>query len=201
MARAEKWKFKSWYSVIAPKIFDERKIGDVLALEDANVMDRIVIANLGELTGELPHGYTRVHLKVKEIKGKTAYTALVGHELIRSYLRTIVRRRMSLVDDVVVVQTKDGINTSVKSAVVTANKISGATRIAIRKVVEEFLREAAAKKTYDQLMQEVLFKKLSSEIYKKVKVIAPIKRVEIIKTEVVESKKKGNAVAATPAAA
>jgi len=190
MVKSDKFKLKSWYGVMAPKIFDERKIGDVIGLEDADIMNRIIVANLSELTGEMPHSYTRIHLKVKDIKGKTAYTSLIGHELLRSYLRTLVRRRMSLVDDVIKVKTKDGIDIAVKTAIVTANKISRSKRVTLRKIAEEIIREKAAKSDFDTFMQDVLFRKLSTAVYNKIKTLVPIKRVEIIKTEIIETKKK-----------
>jgi small subunit ribosomal protein S3Ae len=141
----------------------------------------------------MPHSYTRVNLRVNEVKGKTAYTSLIGHELIRSYLRTLVRRRMSLVDDVVKVKTKDGVDVSVKTAIVTVNKVSGSTRIALRKQTEQVVLEKAGKENFDSFMQEVLFKKLSSQIYNKIKEIVPVKRVEVIKTEVIKKKKQAEA--------
>lgn len=195
MAKSDKFKLKSWYSVMAPKLFEEKKIGEVIGLEDANVIGRIIVTNLGELTGEMPHSYTRLHLRVKDIKGKAAYTSLVGHELLRSYLRTIVRRRMSLVDDVVKVKTKDGIDVAVKTAIVVSTKASQPVRVALRKIAEDVIRDKASKSDYETFMQDVLFRKLSSAIYGKVKALAPIKRVEIIKTELIEAKKKSEKVA------
>ncbi len=186
MARSDKWKLKSWYSVMAPKLFGDKKVGSVVGDEDQKVMHRIIIANLGEMTGEMPHTYTRIFLRINEIKGKTAYTKLIGHELIRSYLRTIARRRMSLVDDVIRVRTKDGVDMYVKLAVVTSTKVSRPIRTAIRKKVREIVTGKAKKDNFDFFMQEILFRKLSSQIYNQVKEIAPIKRVEITKTEVVE---------------
>ncbi|MCX8200327.1 MAG: 30S ribosomal protein S3ae [Candidatus Micrarchaeota archaeon] len=203
MAKSDKFKLKSWYGVVAPAIFDEKKIGDIVGFDDESVLGRVIIANLAELTGEMPHSYTRINLKVKDIKGKTAYTRLIGHELLRSYLRTIVRRRMSLVDDVVKVRTKDGVDVAVKTAIVTANRVSQPTRVMLRKIAEEIIRDKASKSDYDSFMQEVLFRKLASAIYTKVKVIVPIKRVEIIKTELIEQKKKAEkgAESAAPAEA
>ncbi|MEM3364703.1 MAG: 30S ribosomal protein S3ae [Candidatus Micrarchaeia archaeon] len=195
MAKSDKFKLKSWYGVIAPKIFDEKKVGEIVGLDDESILGRVIIANLAELTGEMPHSYTRISLKVRDIKGKTAYTKLIGHELLRSYLRTIVRRRMSLVDDVVKVRTKDGIDVAVKTAIVTANRVSQPTRVTLRKIAEEIIREKASKLDYDSFMQEILFKKLASAIYNKAKVIVPIKRIEIIKTELIEQKKKAQKAA------
>ena len=188
MARSDKWKLKSWYNVMAPKVFGDKKVGSVVGDEDGKVIHRKIITNLGEMTGEMPHSYTRLILRINEIKGKTAYTKLIGHELIRSYVRTIARRRMSLVDDVIKVKTKDGVELYVKLAVVTSAKISRPIRTAIRNKTREIVLEKAGKENFDFFIQEVLFKKLSSLIYNQVKEIAPIKRVEVIKTSVVEGK-------------
>lgn len=189
MARADKFKLKSWYSVLAPKLFDEKKVGDVLGIDDASIMNRIINTNLSELSGEMQHGYTRVNFRVNEIKGKTAYTNFIGHELIRSYIKTLARRSMSLVDNVVKVTTKDNVTLSVKTAIITSNKISRSMQTLLRKEAENIIVEHAKKHDFDTFMQEILYKKLSTEIYKKSKEFVPIKRVEIIKTEVQENLK------------
>ncbi|MGB9634867.1 MAG: 30S ribosomal protein S3ae [Candidatus Micrarchaeia archaeon] len=195
MARGDKWKLKSWYSVISPKLFDEKKIGDVIALEEAHLLNRVVTVNLGELTGEVPHAYTNLCFRIGEVKGKTAYTYLIGHTFIRTYLRTLIRRGMSLIDDVLKVRTKDGKELYVKSIIVTASKVSTDTRIALRKEAEKIVSDTAANLDYDSFMQSVLFKKLSSQIYNNIKKIAPIKRVEITKTELIEKKFKASSAA------
>lgn len=187
MARADKFKLKSWYSILAPKMFDEKKIGDVLGIDDASVMNRVLNVNLSELSGEMQHGYTKVNFRVYEIKGKTAYTNFIGHELIRSYIKTLARRGMSLIDNVVKVTTKDNVTISVKTAIITSNKISRAMRTILRHATEEVILEHAKKHDFETFMQEVLYKKLSTDIYKKNKAFVPIKRVEIIKTEVQEN--------------
>lgn len=187
MARADKFKLKSWYSILAPKMFDEKKIGDVLGIDDASVMNRVLNVNLSELSGEMQHGYTKVNFRVYEIKGKTAYTNFIGHELIRSYIKTLARRGMSLIDNVVKVTTKDNVTISVKTAIITSNKISRAMRTILRHATEEVILEHAKKHDFETFMQEVLYKKLSTDIYKKNKEFVPIKRVEIIKTEVQEN--------------
>ncbi len=189
MARADKFKLKSWYSVLAPKMFDEKKVGDILSMDDKSVMHRIINTNLSELSGEMQHGYTRVNLRVHEIKGKTAYTNFIGHELIRSYIKTLARRNMSLVDNVVKVNTKDNVTVVVKSAIITSNRISRTMKSILRKETEKIIRAHAKTHEFDGFMQEILYKKLSTEIYKRSKSFVPIKRVEVIKTEVEENLK------------
>lgn len=189
MARADKFKLKSWYSVLAPKMFDEKKVGDILSMDDKSVMHRIINTNLSELSGEMQHGYTRVNFRVNEIKGKTAYTNFIGHELIRSYIKTLARRNMSLVDNVVKVNTKDNVTVVVKTAIITSNRISRTMKSVLRKEAQKIVQAHAKTRNFDDFIQEILYKKLSTEIYKRSKEYVPIKRVEIIKTEVNENLK------------
>lgn len=189
MARADKWKLKSWYSVISPKIFEEKKIGDIAGLDDGSIINRKIITNLGMITGQMPHGYTIVKFRINEIKGKTAYTKLIGHELLRSYLRTLARRRMSLIDDIVKMKTKDGVEVVVKYVIVTQNKVSASNKAVIRKAAKQLVAGKGSKEDFDSFMQLILFRKLSSQLYNKVKEILPIKRVEIIKSEVAEPRR------------
>jgi small subunit ribosomal protein S3Ae len=189
MARADKFKLKSWYSVLAPKMFDEKKVGEILGMDDASVMHRIINTNLSELSGEMQHGYTRVNFRIHDVKGKTAYTNFVGHELIRSYIKTLARRNMSLVDNVVKVNTKDNVKVSVKTAIITTNRISRTMKSILRKEAEKIIIAHAKIHDFDTFMQEILYKKLSTEIYKRSKEYVPIKRVEVIKTEVEENLK------------
>jgi small subunit ribosomal protein S3Ae len=189
MARGDKFKLKSWYSILSPKMFDEKKIGDIVGMDDKSVMHRIINTNLSELSGEMQHGYTRVNFRIYDIKGKTAYTNFIGHELIRSYVKTLARRNMSLVDNVVKVNTKDNVTVAVKTAIITSNRISRTMKSILRKEAEKIIRAHAKTRDFDEFIQEILYKKLSTEIYKRSKEYVPIKRVEVIKTEVKENLK------------
>ena len=56
----------------------------------------------------------------------------------------------------------------------------------MRSVIEDLLREAASEKSFDELVKVCVNGKLASEIYHKAKKIYPLKRVEIIKSKVIE---------------
>ena len=56
----------------------------------------------------------------------------------------------------------------------------------MRSVIEDLLREAASEKSFDELVKVCVNGKLASEIYHNAKKIYPLKRVEIIKSKVVE---------------
>ena len=38
----DKWKMKSWYSIIAPEYFEGREIGQLVSSDEANLKDRVM---------------------------------------------------------------------------------------------------------------------------------------------------------------
>lgn len=184
---ADTWKTKQWYTVNAPEFFEGKQIAQLIASEDKVLMNRIVRISLSDLTGDMTHSYALLNFRIFDIKGKSAFTKLIGHELSRSYLRTLVRRRRHVINEVCDVVSKDGQGVRVKIAAFTGTKISTPCRTAIRNAVKDEMIAAAKDHDYGQLMQELIFGKISSRLYNKVKKMAPIRRIEIRKTEVKEN--------------
>ncbi|MFH1285839.1 MAG: 30S ribosomal protein S3ae [Candidatus Micrarchaeota archaeon] len=190
MAKArsvDRWKGKEWYTIYAPAMLENKEIAHMLASEDSTLLNRILSVNLSELTGDLSQSYTSLIFRITEVKGKSAFTKLIGHALSRSYLQTLVRRRRNTILEVVDAITKDEVKLRVKASIFTGKKVSEEVRRAIRKEAREEIAERAQTMEFDQLEQEIIFKKFSARIYNRIKKLAPIKRVEIGKTEVEEN--------------
>ncbi len=192
-AGVDKWKLKNWYTVLAPEMFDGKEIAQILATDEATLLNRLIHVGLDDLTGDLSAAYTTLTLRIKEVKGKTAHTRFVGHELSRNYLRTLVRRNRDIVHEIDDITTKDGVPVRVKTAVVTGQKVSGRVKTAIRLAAHDEVVARTKEMDFGSFVQEVLFRKFSGRIYNRVKKLAPIKRVEIRKTEVQETFAPGQA--------
>ncbi|MEM4389753.1 MAG: 30S ribosomal protein S3ae [Candidatus Micrarchaeia archaeon] len=183
---ADTWKTKKWYSVLSPDMFESKEIAHVLASEEKNLLNRVIPIGLDALTGDLSQAYATVFFRISEVKGQTAFTKLIGHELSRSYLRTLVRRRRNVLYDVIDITTRDGVPLRLKVGVFTAYKVSHSARTAIRAAVREEIAMRAKEMDFSLLEQEVIFRKFAARLYNRAKKIAPIKRVEIYKSEVKE---------------
>ncbi len=183
----DKWKTKAWYSVMAPEMFESKQIGEIPADDDSKLKNRLISVSLAELTGDMTHTYTNLHFRVSEIKGRSAFTKLVGHELSASYLRSLVRRKRDVINDVMDVQTSDGVGVRVKVSIYSARKTSGAARSAVRRAMREEVSARAKEMDFSTFEQEIVFGKFSSRIYKAIKKVIPVKRIEVRKTEVRES--------------
>lgn len=184
----DKWKAKSWYSVLAPEYFDGKEIGQVLATDEATLANRIIRTSLGELTGSFSPGtaYTSVRFRIFEIKGKMAHTRFIGHELMPGYIRTLVRRRRSVINEVVDVPTKDGQVVRIKLIAITGTKVSEPVRHALRAALRSEVATNTKDVEFKALVGELLFGKFASRIVGKLKKIAPVRKVEVRKSEVKE---------------
>jgi len=180
------WKKKQWYAVNAPQSFDGKHIANVVAVEDKLLKNRIVRVSLSELTGDMSQAYTLLNFRITDVKGKTAYTTMIGHELSRSYLRTLVRRRRHVIGEVVDVITKDDKALRIKLSIFTGTKVSTPVRRAIRNAVKKEALRLALATDLDRLVQELIFGKFASKIYNSIHKIAPIRRVEVRKSELKE---------------
>ena len=54
--------------------------------------------------------------------------------------------------------------------------------------MERLVAEASAEKTFRELVEDIITGKLASQVYHESKKIYPLKRVEIVKTRVIEEK-------------
>jgi len=185
----DKWKTKSWYSLIAPEMFDSKEIGQVVSSDEPNLINRKVKIGLGDMLDSFSQStaYTSMYFRVKEIKGKSAHCAFIGHELVPGYVRTLARRRRSVMNQVDDVVTKDGVGVRIKTICVSGLKVSEGVRADVRKGISEGVKHLASQMDFATLCQEMVFGKLSAKLYAGVKKMGPIKRVEIRKSEVKES--------------
>ncbi|MFA6035464.1 MAG: 30S ribosomal protein S3ae [Candidatus Micrarchaeia archaeon] len=190
MAKAktvDTWKTKQWYTVNAPELFEGKQIAQLVATEDALLMNRIVRVALSDLSGDMSHAYTMLDFRINDVRGKSAFTKFIGHELSKSYLRTLIRRRRHVIAEVVDVTTKDGQGVRIKISAFTGTKISTPLRSVIRNALHAEVLAAAKEIDFPAFVQEIIFGKLSSRLFNRVKKMAPIRRIEIRKSELKES--------------
>ncbi len=185
----DKWKAKSWYTIKAPAIFDSKEIGQVLSSEEENLVNRIVRIGLGEITGSFTSStaYTSVLFRLVSVSAKQVSAQFIGHELAPSYIKTLLRRRRSIIYTVDDVATVDGKVIRIKSVSVSAFKVSEATRHDLRSAISQNIKALGSQMTLDALVQEVLFGKFSAKVFGKVKNITPMRRLEIRKSELIEN--------------
>ncbi|MEM0359849.1 MAG: 30S ribosomal protein S3ae [Candidatus Diapherotrites archaeon] len=184
----DKWKKKKWFELIAPKIFENKNIGETPAEKSRQVIGRTAWATVDELTGQRKLRHIAVKFKVREVKESKAFTEAIGFEVNQSYLRRMIRRRITKIEAIVTGTTKDGKKTRVSAIAISGRKLEKKKEKAIRKAMTEIIAGDIQKKDFDQLLQELIFGITIAKITKKTSETDKLKKIEIAKARLLEGK-------------
>ncbi|MDD3622139.1 MAG: 30S ribosomal protein S3ae [Methanofollis sp.] len=182
--RVEGWKAKSWYKVYGPEAFGKAYIGDVISENPSNVTGRVLQTTLGEITQDYGKQHIKMRFKVKNVAGDAAYTEFIGHEITRDYMRGLVKRKTSRVSSIVMVPTKDEKDVRVTVTCFTINRAESSQIHSIRATISKTLSDIAKESTFDEFSKMIVSGDLAKEIFKAIKTIFPVRRVEVIKSKV-----------------
>jgi small subunit ribosomal protein S3Ae len=178
----DKWRGKSWYAVTSPPYFGNTELGLIPADDPDKLIGRVMDATLYDLTNDFAHQYLKMYFQVLKVDGKTAQTIFKGHEYSRDYLRSLVRRRTTRVDQILDITTKDGYKLRVAVCAFTLSRIKTTQERAIRAVMRQIVQGKASELTFDQFVQEMVLGKIASDVYNEAKKIAPLRHVGIRKS-------------------
>ncbi|MCL5101733.1 MAG: hypothetical protein M1544_00015 [Candidatus Marsarchaeota archaeon] len=178
------WKLKKWFTVYAPKEFNESQIAEMPANDESSILGRNIRIGLSAITNNPAHAYTEVVLKVTDVNGEAAHTKIVRLEQLYSYIRSLVRRYKSISDGVFKVSTNDGMNEVVKVLIITRGRTAHTKLVGMRKEAKAFLEAYFKEKSFKEVVDSVIEGKLQSELGAKIAHIAPISKVEVKKLEV-----------------
>jgi small subunit ribosomal protein S3Ae len=181
----DKWRGKSWYTVLAPPYFGKVELGTLPADDPDKLVGRVINSTLYEVTNDFAHQYLKICFEITDVDGKTAHTVFKGHEYSRDYLRSLVRRRTTRVDGLFKVTTKDGYKMRVAVCAFTLSRIKTSQEHVIRNVTKKIMMEKASTLTFDQFAQEIVLGKIASDIYNEAKRMAPLRHVGVRKSKLV----------------
>ncbi|RJS80431.1 30S ribosomal protein S3ae [Candidatus Bathyarchaeota archaeon] len=179
----DKWRGKSWYTVVAPSYFGNAELGMVPSDEPEKLIGRVIESTLYDITNDFAHQYLKIYFQVTDVDGKTAHTVFKGHEYSRDYLRSLVRRRTTKVDGIFNVTTKDGFKLRVSICAFTLSRIKTSQEVAIRGIMRKIIKEKASNLTLDEFAQEMVLGKIASDIYNEAKKIVPLRHVGVRKSK------------------
>ena len=133
-----------------------------------------------ELTGDFSKQYIKLQFEVNDVNGNIANTKFTGHKTTTDYVRSMIRRGTSRIDAPVIVTTQDERKLKLHVLAVTTRRAKSSQQKYMRETINELVTKVASEKTNS------VNGRLASEIYHKAKKIYPLKRVEIIKSKVLE---------------
>jgi small subunit ribosomal protein S3Ae len=180
----DKWKAKEWYKIHAPRMFNESEIGETPSADPEYVIGRTVEVTVQDLTGDFSKMHIKLKFKIVEVEGNDAKTAFIGHDLTSDYVRRLTRRRKTKTDHVVDVITKDGFTYRIKTMSIAEKRIQSSQEEGMRKIIGETLVKIGEEKTLSEIVKDIVSGDLAKDLARACRVVIPIKRIEIRKSEV-----------------
>ncbi len=182
--KSDKWKFKKWYTILAPKMFNEIEIGEMPANSDKSALGRNIKVALSNLTNNPSNSSTNVILKVTDVNGNVAHTQIVEISQLYAYIRSLVRRYRSVASAVQPVKTKDDVEMVAKVIIITRGRTAHTKLIGLRKELEGYLKSYFSENEHNAAIMAIVEGRLQSELATKLNHIAPINKIEVNKLEI-----------------
>ena len=183
----DKWKAKEWYNVHAPKMFNEMVIGETPAADPELLMGRTAEVTVQDLTGDFSKMHIKLKFQIIGADGHEAKTAFVGHDLTSDYVRRLTRRKKTKTDHVVDVTTSDHFVLRIKTMSIAERRIQSSQEEGMRNIIAITLNQMAEKMTLSDMVKAVISGDLAKDLARACRVVIPIKRLEIRKTEVLKT--------------
>ncbi|MBC8223092.1 30S ribosomal protein S3ae, partial [Candidatus Bathyarchaeota archaeon] len=112
-----------------------------------------------------------------------AQTVFKGHEYLRDYLRSLVRRRSTKVDGFFRIDTIDGYRLKIVVTALTNSRIQTSKEKAIRDIMRDVVEDKAKTLEFGQIVHEMVLGKLASDVYNEARKITALRHVGVRKSE------------------
>jgi len=182
----DKWKLKSWLTVLASPSFGSAPIVRIPVTDAEKARGRVVETTLYDILKQDPQHYSfKLYFQVDRVEGETAHTVLRGHEYSREYLRSLVRRGSSMSDLIKDYRTKDGYLVRVYCIAFSQGRMNTSKKHDLRSVMDRVIGERASSLTYDQFAQEMVLQKIASDVYNEAKKVTHLRHVGLRKSKLI----------------
>ena len=175
-------KGKVWIKILAPKFFEEKFLGETLANEPEQVLNRTVEAGAFEF-GNPEKFYFKIFFKVDGIDGSIARTKFFGHDTSRDFLARVVHYNATRIDTNQIVQLKDA-KLRIKTVSMTARQVSKKTEMEIRKKISELVSTLSSLTT-EEFVKKIISDEIQQNFRAEFNKIYPLRAFEFRKSEVI----------------
>lgn len=174
-----KLKKKQWYPIIAPKQFDNVVLGETLVYEPSAMLGKTLSHSLMNLINDTKRQNISIHFKVVEIEDNKAKTSIIGYEIIPSSVKRFVRRSSEKMDISFTCETADNVFLRIKPLIITKADIKGSIAAKLRNSVIQFLIKSIKKMAYDELINDLISRKIQAMMKESLNKVYPLKVCEI----------------------
>lgn len=170
---------KKWYSIVAPKAFNGRILGETPVLEAKSLVGRTLKVNLATITDDMKKQNTEISLVIEKVDGEKAQTSIIGYRLMPTSIKRFVRKGRSRIDETIKAITKDEKVVTIKIVLITQNVIKGSVKTALHTELTRLVHKKISQSNFAELSEQIIGVRLQRELKDKLKKIYPIKICDI----------------------
>lgn len=189
MAKAKVMK-KEWYSILAPKIFQNAVLGETPVYEPGQMLGKGLTKNLMNLTNDAKRQNININFEIVNVQNGKAFTDVVGYYMAQSSIRRLIRRNIEKIDMSFLCKTSDNKNLQIKPLLITRSATTGSVAAKIRKNTQDFLIKYIEKISYSNFVNDLVGHKMQSSLRKEINKIYPLRICEIRSMEILDLEKK-----------
>lgn len=196
---------KDWYDIRAPLGFKERDVGKTpvnktigTKISTDFLKNRVFEVSLADLQKNQDDSFRKIKLRVEDIQGNKCLTNFYGMDLTTDKLRSLIRKRQTLIEAHVDVKTADGYHLRLFSIAFTKKRPNQEKRTAyaqssqiraIRRKMVEIMTKEASTSELKELVQKFILEAIGNQIEKACKGIYPLQNVFVRKVKVLKTPK------------
>mgnify|MGYP005838972503 CR=1 FL=1 len=183
-APARKIKKKKWFPIKAPNIFGEKTLGESILTDPNDMKGRHMTLNLMNITGSPKNQNANIQFKIKDVKDGQGITKVVKYELISSFIKRVVRRGRTKIDDSFIAKTSD-YRVRIKPIIITNTKVPKSVASKLRLQVRKILKDKLKKVNFEKAVDEVLKGNFEKDVKNTIADVTPIRNfhIRILKVE------------------
>ena len=180
------FKDKNWYTCKTPKSFNYKEIGDIIGFEN-NVMNRTTEILLYDITNDFSDISLKLRFKVVDVNNEsnTCDTIFIGHNYTNDYVRSLIGRGSTKVQNILNLTTKDGWVYRLTVICTTIKRARSSQQLLIRKISTEILKEFAKSLNHEKFITGMIYGEFAKQIQRVAKTIYPLSNSTIIKSKLI----------------
>ncbi len=170
---------KRWYSVKAPKVFNEVVFAETLAADPKLLKGRGITTSLSNVNRGMKKQNLEVKFKIVDVKGNDCLTEFYSMEIASPFVKRLVKRAKRRVDDSFVVETKDNVKVRVKPLLLVREHVQKGVLTGLRKVTQDYCEGLAKEVEFNVFVNKVLAGEVQRDLKGLLKKVYPVSTVQI----------------------
>jgi len=178
-------KGKKWFSIIAPKMFNNLKIGETMAYEPSQLVGRKLRVNLMTLMNDSRKQNVNINFIIDSINGENGVCKVVGYELNKAHLKRLVKKGISKIEDSFLAESKDGVKFKIKPLLITRFKLKNSVATEMRKRLKEKVKNSFKQTNWEEIIISIVQNRLQRDLKGVLKKVYPLSYFEVRVLELV----------------